>query len=108
MKKLLFIVGTFALMILSIGFLFKVMQYNGAEILVAIGLIFFTMVLVTAAIKLKTLLFYSGSMSYVFLILAWLFKMLSLPGADLFYMAGMLVLSLVTIPLAGFWLYKHS
>jgi hypothetical protein len=108
MKKLLFTVGTFALMILSIGFLFKVMQYNGADILVATGLIVFTLVLVIAAIKLRTLLFYSGSMSYAFLILAWLFKLLSLPGADLLYMAGMLVLSLVTIPLAGFWLYKHA
>jgi hypothetical protein len=108
MKKLLFIVGTFALMILSLGFLFKVMQYSGANILVAFGLVMFTLVLVIAAIKLKTLLFYSGSMSYVFLILALMFKMLNLPGAELFYMAGMLVLSLVTIPLAGFWLYKHS
>ena len=108
MKKLLFVIGTFSLMILSLGFLFRVMKYDGADLLVASGLIVFTLVLIVGAIKLRNLLFYSGSVSYVFLILAWLFKTLSLPGADLFYMSGMLVLSLVVIPLGCFWIYKHS
>lgn len=108
MKKLLFILGTFALMMLSLGFLFRVMQYQGADLLVAFGLVVFTMVLIIGAIRLRNLLFYTGSMSYMFLILAWVFKALHLPGADLLYMAGMLIMSLVLIPLAGFWVYKHS
>jgi len=108
MKRLLFIVGTFALMMLSLGFLFKVMMYEGAGLLVLFGLVAFALVLVIAAIQLRNLLFYSSSLTMALLLLAWVFKKLELPGADLFYMAGMLVLSLVIIPLLGFWIYKHS
>jgi hypothetical protein len=108
MKRLLFIVGTFALMMLSLGFLFKVMQYEGAGLLIIFGLTVFTLVLIAGAIRLRNLLFYSSSMTFVLLILAWAFKTLHLPGAELFYMAGNLVLTLVIIPLAGYWIYKHS
>jgi len=108
MKKLLFIFGTFALMMLSLGWLFRVMQYEGANLLVAFGLVAFTLILIVGAIRLRNLLFYSGSMAFVLLILAWIFKFLHLVGADLLYMAGMLVMSLVLIPTAGFWIYKHS
>lgn len=108
MKRLLFIVGTFALMLLSLGFLFNVMEYEGAGLLVLLGLTVFTLVLVIGAIQLKNLLFYTSSLTMALLLLAWVFKNLNLPGADLFYMAGMLVLSLVIIPLLGFWIFKHS
>jgi hypothetical protein len=108
MKKLLFIFATFALMMLSLGFLFRVMQYEGANMLVAFGLVVFTLILIIGAIRLRNLLFYSGSIAFVLLILAMIFKTLHLPGADLFYIGGNLVLSLVLIPIAGFWIYKHS
>ena len=108
MKRLLFIVGTFALMMLSLGFLFKVMMYEGSGLLVFFGLVVFTLILVVGAIKQRTLLFYTSSLTMTLLLLAWVFKKLELPGADLFYMSGILVLTLVIIPLVGFWIYKHS
>ena len=108
MKRLLFIVGTFALMMLSLGFLFNVMKYDGAGLLVLFGLVVFTLTLVVGAIKERNLLFYSSSLTMALLLLAWVFKKLELPGSDLFYMSGMLVLTLVIIPLFGFWIYKHS
>jgi len=108
MKRLLFIVGTFALMMLSLGSLFKVMQYEGAGLLFIFGLVVFTLVLIAGAIRLRNLLFYTGSMTFFLLVLAWVFKNLHLPGAELFFMAGMLVLTLVIIPLAGLWIYRHS
>ena len=108
MKRLLFILGTFSLMMLALGFLFEVMEYEGAGILVLFGLVVITLVLVIAAIHMKNLLFYTSSLTMALLMLAWIFANLNLPGSDLFYMAGMLVLALVIIPLAGFWIYKHS
>ena len=108
MKRLLFIVGTFSLMMLSLGFLFKVMMYEGAGFLVLFGLVIFTLVLVIGAIQQKTLLFYTSSLTMALLLLAWVFSKLELSGSDLFYMAGMLVLSLVIIPLLAFWIFKHS
>lgn len=108
MKRLLFIVGTFALMMLSLGFLFRVMMYEGAGLLVFFGLAVFTLTLIVGAIKERNLLFYSSSLTMALLLLALLFKKLELPGSDLFYMSGMLVLTLVIIPLLGFWIYKHS
>jgi hypothetical protein len=108
MKRLIFIVGTFALMILSLGFLFMVVQYEGASLLVLSGLIVFTLVLIAGAIRLRNLLLYTSSMTFSLLVLAWVFNILQLPGAELFYMAGMLVLTLVIIPLTGLWIYRHS
>ena len=108
MKRLLFIVGTFALMLLSLGFLFDVMEYDGSGLLILFGLIVFTLTLIVGAIQQRTLLFYTSSLTLSLLLLAWVFKKLELPGSDLFYMSGMLVLTLVIIPLAGFWIYKHS
>lgn len=108
MKRLLFIVGTFALMMLSLGFLFRVMMYEGAGLLVFFGLAVLTLTLIVGAIRERNLLFYSSSLTMALLLLALLFKKLELPGSDLFYMSGMLVLTLVIIPLLGFWIYKHS
>ena len=108
MKRLLFIAGTFTLMMLSLGFLLKVMEYDGAGLLILLGLLGFTLTLIVGAIKEKTLLFYTSSLTMILLVLAWLFNGLELPGANLLYMSGMLVLTLILIPLAGFWIYKHS
>lgn len=108
MKRLLFIIGTFALMMLSLGFLFQVMKYEGAGLLILFGLVVFTLTLVVGAIKQRNLLFYTSSLTMALLLLAWVFKKLELPGSDLFYMSGMLVLTLVIIPLVGFWIHKHS
>lgn len=108
MKKLLFIGGTFALMMLSLGFLLKVMEYEGAGILILFGLGGFTLILVVGALKQKTLLFYTSSLTMILLLLSWVFNGLELPGANLLYMSGMLVLTLILIPLMGFWIYKHS
>ncbi len=108
MKRVLFIAGTFTLMMLSLGFLLKVMEYDGAGLLVLFGLAGFTVVLVLGAIHGRNLLFYTSSLTMILLLLAWVFNGLALPGADLLYMSGMLVLTLVLIPLLGFWIYKHS
>jgi len=108
MKRLLFIIGTFALMMLNLGYLFRIINYQGAGLLIIFGLSVFTLVFIAGAIRLRNLLFYTGSMTFVLLDLAWVFRILHLPGAELFFMAGMLVLTLVIIPLAGFWIYKHS
>ena len=108
MKRVLFIIGTFAMMILNLGYLFRMLQYEGSSLLILFGLAVFTLVLIAGAIQLRNLLFYVGSMTFVLLDLAWVFKALHLPGAKLFYLAGMLVLILVIIPLTGFWIYKHA
>ena len=108
MKRLLFILGTFTLMMLSLGFLLKVMEYDGAGLLLLFGLAGITVVLFIGAIKNRSLLFYTSSLTMALLLLAYVFSRLDLPGADLLYMSGMLVLTLVIIPLIGFWIYKHS
>jgi hypothetical protein len=108
MKRVLFIIGTFAVMILNLGYLLRMLQYEGSSLLILFGLGVFTLVLMAGAIRLRNLLFYIGSMTFVLLDLAWVFKALHLPGATLFYLAGMLVLILVIIPLTGFWIYKHA
>ena len=108
MKRLLFIGGTFALMMLSLGFLLKLMEYEGSGLLILFGLAGSTLTLVVGAIKQKTLLFYTSSLTMILLLLAWVFNGLQLPGANLLYMSGMLVLTLILIPLLGFWIYKHS
>ena len=108
MKRLLFFAGTFALMMLSLGFLLKVMEYDGAGLLILFGLVGFTLILIVGAIKQKTLMFYTSSLTMILLLLAWVFNGLELPGANLLYMSGMLVLTLILIPLVGFWIHKHS
>jgi hypothetical protein len=60
------------------------------------------------AVKQKNLLFYTSSLTMILLLLAWVFSGLELPGANLLFMSGMLVLTLILLPLMGFWIYKHS
>ncbi len=108
MKRLLFIGGTFALMMLSLGFLLRLMEYEGSGLLILFGLAGFTVILIVGAVKQKTLLFYTSSLTMILLLLAWVFSGLELPGANLLFMSGMLVLTLILLPLFGFWIYKHS
>jgi hypothetical protein len=108
MKRLLFIGGTFALMMLSLGFLLRLNEYEGSGLLILFGLAGFTVILVIGAVKQKTLLFYTSSLTMILLLLAWVFSGLELPGANLLFMSGMLVLTLILLPLFGFWIYKHS
>jgi hypothetical protein len=108
MKRLLFIGGTFALMMLSLGFLLRLMEYEGSGLLILFGLAGFTLILIVGAVKQKNLLFYTSSLTMILLLLAWVFSGLELPGANLLFMSGMLVLTLILLPLMGFWIYKHS
>lgn len=108
MKRLFFVVGTFALMLLSLGYLFSYLQYKGAGLLVVLGLMIFFLTLVAGAYRFRNILFYSSSFGFLLLLFFWLFRIFHWPGDNLFLIGGILVLTLIVIPLFGYWIYKHS
>lgn len=108
MKKPLFIIATIAMMIYSLSFLFTTMQWEGDGLLRVFGLFSVTLVFIAGAFLMKNMLFYSGSLAFVLLNFSLLFKHLHLPGANYIYIAGMIALSLIFIPIAGIWVYKRA
>ena len=108
MKRILFVAGTSALMLLLLGYLFSFLHYKGSGLLVIFGLTLFFLVLVAGAIKFRNLLFYSSSLGFLLLLFSWLFRTFHWPGDSLFFIGGMLILALIVIPLFGYWIYKHS
>lgn len=108
MKKPLFILGTISMMIYSLSFLFTAMQWEGDGLLRGFGLFSVTLVFLGGAFLMRNMLFYSGALAFILLDLALLFKIMHLAGANFIYIAGMVTLSLIFIPFAGFWVYKRA
>jgi len=108
MKKPLFVIGTIAMMIYSLSFLFTAMQWEGDGLLRGFGLISITLVFLAGAFLMKNMLFYSGTLAFILLDFALLFKIMHLAGANFIYIAGMITLSLIFIPFAGLWVYKRA
>ncbi len=108
MKKLLFTFGTLSLMLLSISYLATVLAWEGAGLLRLFGFFLLALVLISGALKQKSLLLYTGSIALLFVLLSFGFKALKLPGAEVLLTAGIMLFSIIFLPMAGWWMYKHS
>lgn len=108
MKKLLYIFGTLSLMLLSIGYLATVLNWEGARLLWIFGFILLALVLIAGALKQKSILMYTGSISLLFILISFGFKALKLPGVEVLLTAGVMIFSIIFLPMAGWWMYKHS
>jgi len=108
MKKLLFIFGTLSLMLLSISYLASVMQWEGAGLLRIFGFVLLALVLIAGALKQKSLLMYTGSSALLFVLLSFGVKAIGIPGDQVLLTAGIMIFSILFLPMAGWWMYKHS
>jgi hypothetical protein len=108
MKKLLFIFGTISLMLLSISYLANVLQWEGAALLRVLGFILLALVLIAGALRQKSTLMYTGSISLLFVLLSFGVKAIGIPGDQVLLTAGIMIFSIIFLPMAGWWMYKHS
>jgi len=108
MKKLLFTFGTISLMLLSISYLASFLEWEGSGLLRVFGFILLALVLIAGALKQKSLLMYTGSIALLFILLAYGFKALNFPGVEVLLTAGIMLFSIIFLPMAGWWMYKHS
>ncbi len=108
MRKFLFIAGTFSLMLLSMSYLFSVMVWDGAKMMRIFGFALLMLVLVSGALRTKSILMYTGSLALLFVLIANLLNAVGLPGYALLLSSGILIFSIVFLPIMGWWMYKHS
>lgn len=108
MKKILFIFGTFSLMLLSLSYLFAVLELKGSLTIRILGFIILALVLILGAVKMKSIIMYTGAISLAFVLLSLGFRWLDLSGYDILLSAGMLILSFLFLPMAAVWAYRHS
>ena len=108
MKKLLFISGTLSLMLLSLSYLTATMEWGGTGLLRTFGFLILALVLIAGALKRKSILMYTGSISLLFILMSMGLKATGLPGDDVLLSAGVMIFSIIFLPMAGWWMYKHS
>jgi len=107
MNKLLIAIGTMALMLISLSFLPSAVQWEGIGIIRVFGTAIFTIVIIFGAWKERSLIMYSASFSLIFILLALGFKAIGLPGYNVLLTAGILIFSLIFLPIAAWWFYKR-
>lgn len=118
MKRFIFSAGFSAAFLLSTGLMFKTMHWPGAGIILFAG--FATLLLTALATVLHLARFLrSRSMSFwfrsvtglaaIFLIsLGFVFRTFHLPGANVMYGLGTIILNFVFLPVFFYHLYKHG
>lgn len=115
MKIVVYGVGMFASMAVSIGLTFKLLHWPGADELITYGFIAFTLLfipliaiissVVTGFDKTKKFL---GLAASVVTGLSVVFKLLHLQGADMLLLAGTFLFSVGYLPFLFYGMYKKS
>lgn len=107
MNKLLIAIATISLMLISLSFLPSAVEWEGIGIIRVFGTAIFTIVIIYGAWKERSLIMYSASFSLIFILLALGFKSIGLPGHNVLLTAGILIFSLIFLPIAAWWFYKR-
>jgi hypothetical protein len=119
MKKVMYSVGLFSAMAMSVGWLFRILHMPGGFELVNYGFLAFSLVFVpmlavnqfresankTLPEKLRIIL---GLLSGIITCLAVLFKIFHYPGADILLLTGGLIFIFGFLPFLFFTMYKKS
>jgi hypothetical protein len=108
LKKLLFVFGTLSLMLLSLSYLAFVLEWGSAQLLRSLGFILLAFVMIAGAVKQKSFIMYTGSISLLFVVLSFIFKAIGIPGDEVLLTAGIMIFTFVFLPFAGYWMFKHS
>ncbi len=118
MKKLLFITGFLGALSLTLGAMFKILHYPGANSLFIAGLMLLLLVFVPmfsysryklsiARPRIEKLQLIFGATAAVIVGLSGIFKVLHLMGANLLMMLGTLVFALGFLPMLFISLYRR-
>jgi hypothetical protein len=108
LKKLLFVFGTLSLMLLTFSYLAFALGWGSAQLLRSLGFIMLAFVMVAGAVKQKSFIMYAGSIALLFVVFSFIFKAIGIPGVEVLLTAGIMIFTFVFLPMAGFWMYKHS
>lgn len=108
LKKLLFLFGTIALMLLSLSYLAYALEWGSANLLRSLGFILLAIVMIAGAVKQKSFIMYTGSIALLFVLLSFLFKFIGIPGNEVLLTAGIMIFAFVFLPFAGMWMFRHS
>lgn len=118
MKKLIFLIGFIAVFCISAGFMFKTFHWPGGQIVTISG---FALLLITTVIIFFYLITFSkglsssfwwrsisGLIAVLFIATGIVMKAFHLPGSNILYGLGTIVLNLVFFPLFFYNLYKNG
>jgi len=105
MKKLIYISGIIAAIVLTTGTSFKIQHWPGAGVLLTISIIFFTLFFIPTALlnnyqheKKNAYLYISIFVTLLFSFAAALFKIMHWPGAGILVMIGLIVPFVIFLP----------
>ncbi len=118
MKKLIFLLGFLALFSLSVGLMFHILHWQGAQVILISG---FALLLLTTLVTCAYLLLFSRRMpasfwwrtlsglTAVFLVaLGFIFKNFHFTGANVLYGLGTILLNFIFLPLFFYHTYKSG
>lgn len=118
MKRLIFLSGFISAFLISTGIMFKTLHWTGANVLMVTG---FAAMLLTAITTTMHLIKYmrnkpgtfwlrsAAGVAALFLISAgFIFKTFHMPGANIIYGLGTIILNLVFLPMFFYHTYKSS
>lgn len=108
LKKMLFLFGTLSLMLLSMSYLAFVLEWGSGPLLRSLGFVLLAFVMIAGAVKQKSFIMYAGSIALLFVLLAFIFRFIGIPGDEVLLTAGIMIFSFVFLPMAGIWMYRHS
>ena len=119
MKKVTYIIGLLSSIAVSLGFLFRLMQWPGGGVLsvwgtFGFGFLFLPLVVVRyfgskrSNIVIERLKMITGVVSGIIFTLSVLFKSLHLQGGDMLLIAGVLLFAFTFLPLFFFSLYRNA
>lgn len=118
MKRILFSTGFLSTFLLSFGFLFKLMHWPFANIILTCGYFMLLVTLVALALNTRYTLralstpmrirIITGLFCGLLLAVGSLFKILHYPGASIMLVTGLALLNLVFLPMFFYQLYRKS
>ena len=108
LKKLLFLFGTISLMLLSLSYLAFALEWGSANLLRSFGFLLLALVMIAGAVKQKFFIMYTGSIALLFVLLSFIFRFIGIPGDTVLLTAGIMIFAFVFLPMAGWWMYRHS
>ena len=119
MKKVTYIIGLLSSIAVSLGFLFRLMQWPAGGVLsvwgtFGFGFLFLPLVVVRyfrskrSNIVIERLKMITGVVSGIIFTLSVLFKSIHLQGGDMLLIAGVLLFAFTFLPLLFFSLYRNA
>lgn len=118
MKKAIFLIGFVSVFLLSSGTMFKTMHWPAASILLFSGfsMLALTMILLgvyvfrfspmqSSSSRLRTVI---GAVSLLLIAVGFIFKTLHMPGANVMYGLGTILLNFIFLPIFFYSIYKNG